>query len=138
MIKITLIFLLFLNIASCNIAKEKLEIFKDDYEKKSASNSAIFLTANFYFSKGDAYTTSKILNKKVKGTKLLQLKFFSNLISGNFEEANKTSILLTSDSKQHNLYHLPKYILNLKRNNFNQDLQFVKNRDVNIRLNKLE
>ena len=125
--KITLIFLLMLSISSCNVVKENLEIYKDNYEKKSTSKSATFLTANFFFSKGDAYTASKILNNKVESTELLQLKFISDLVSGNFEEANKTSILLASDSKQHNLYHLPRYILSIKRNNFNQDLQFLKN-----------
>ena len=135
--KITVIFLLILSISSCNVVRENLEIYKDNYEKKSTSNSATFLTANFFFSRGDAYTASKILNKKVENIELLQLKFFSNLISGNFEEANKTSILLASDSKQHNLYHLPKYVLNIKRNNFNQNLQFLKNSDINISLNNL-
>ena len=90
--KITVIFLLILSISSCNVVRENLEKYKDNYEKKITSNSATFLTANFFFSKGDAYTASKILNKKVKNIELLQLKFFSNLISGNFEEANKTSI----------------------------------------------
>ena len=136
MIKITVIFLLMLSLFSCNIVKENLGIYKGNFEKKNASNSATFLTANFYFSKGDAYTASEILNKKVKSTKLLQLKFFSNLISGNFEEANKISILLTSDSKEHNLYKLPKYILSMKKNNFNQNLEFLKY-DNNISLNNL-
>ena len=135
--KVTVIFLLILSISSCNIFKENLEMHKDNYEKNSISNSATFLTANFFFSKGDSYTASKILNKKIESTELLQLKFFSNLISGNFDEANKTSILLASDSRKHNLYHLPKYILNIKRNNFNQNLEFLKNSDINISLNNL-
>ena len=108
--KIIVVFLLMLSISSCNVVRENLEIYKDNYEKKSTSNSATFLTANFFFSKGDAYTASKILNKKIESTELLKLKFFSNLISGNFDEANKTSILLALDSRKHNLYHLPKYI----------------------------
>ena len=135
--KVTVIFLLILSISSCNIFKENLEMHKNNYEKNSTSNSATFLTANFFFSKGDTYTASKILNKKIENTELLQLKFFSNLISGKFDEANKTSILLASDSRKHNLYHLPKYILNIKRNNFNQNLEFLKNSDINISLNNL-
>ena len=89
--KIIFIFLLILSISNCNLVRENLEIYKDNYEKKSTSNSATFLTANFFFSRGDVYTASKILNKKVENIELLRLKFFSNLISGNFEEANKTS-----------------------------------------------
>ena len=77
--KITVIFLLIFSISSCNVVRENLEINKNNYEKKSISNSATFLTANFFFSRGDAYTASKILNKKVENIKLLQLKFFSNL-----------------------------------------------------------
>ncbi len=134
---VTFIFLLLFNISSCNIIREDLEVYKDNYETKSASNSATFLTANYYFSKGDAYTASKILNKKVKSTKLLQIKFFSNLISGNFEEANKISILLASNSNKHNLYHLPKYVLNIKKSNFNQSFEFLKNNNNNISLNSL-
>ena len=137
MMKITVIFLLILSVSGCNVVRENLEINIDNYEKKSTSNSATFLTANFFFSKGDAYTASKILNKKVESTELLQLKFFSNLISGNFEEANRISLLLASHSTKHDLYHLPKYILNIKRNNFNQDLKFLKNSDINISLNNL-
>ena len=137
MIKNIVFFLVLLNIFSCKIAKENLETYKSNYEKENISNSAIFLTANFYFSKGDAYTASKILNIKVKSKKLLQLKFFSNLISGNFEEANKISNLLASVSTKNNLYHLPKYILNIKKNNFNQNLEFLKNNNINLSLKNL-
>ena len=137
MIKNIIIFLVLLNTSSCNIIRENLEIYRDISEKKSVSNSATFLTANFYFSKGDAYTASKILNKKVQSTKLLQLKFFSNLISGNFEEADKISSLLISDSKKNNLYYLPKYILNIKKNYFNQNLEFLKDSSISVSLNNL-
>ena len=93
MIKVIIIFFLVINVVSCNVTSKNLTISENKYGKRISSNSAIFLTASYYISKGDVYTASEILNKKIKNLKLLQLKFFSNLVSGNFEVANKVSIL---------------------------------------------
>ena len=138
MIKIIILFLLILNITSCNITKKKPETFIKNYKKESSSNSATYLTANFYISKGDAYTASEILDKKIESPKLLQLKFFSNLISGDFETANKIAISLAPKFKQNDLYHLPKYIMNIKNNKFDQNFEFSKKNKLTIGLSNLD
>ena len=66
MTKIIILFLLMLNITGCNITKKSPEFFIKKYQRESSSNSATYLTANIYISKGDAYTASKILNKKIE------------------------------------------------------------------------
>ena len=137
MIKIIVIFLLVLNIAGCNVTKKDLKIYKNSYEEKKSSDSATFLTANYYISKGDAYTASKILNKKIESSKLLQLKFFSNLVSGNFEVAHNISTLLAHDFTKNSLYHLPRYIIKIKKNKINQNFEFFDKNNPSIGLNNL-
>ncbi len=137
MIKIIVFFLLVLNVASCNITKKNLEIYKNNHKERGSSDSATFLTANYYISKGDAYTASKILNKRIESSKLLQLKFFSNLVSGNFEVAHNISVLLTPDFKKNSMYHLPRYIINIKKNIINQNLEFLEDNNPSIGLNNL-
>lgn len=126
MIKIIIIFLLALNVVGCNVTSKNLEIYQNDFGKKINSDSATYLTANYYISKGDFYTASKILDKKINNSKLLELKFFSNLVIGNFELANRISVLLSSNSKKNNLYHLPRQILNIKESKFYKDFDILK------------
>ena len=126
MIKIIILFLLILNITGCNITKKNPEILIKNNKIESSSNSATYLTANFYISKGDAYTASEILDKKIESPKLLQLKFFSNLISGDFETANKIAISLAPKFKKNDLYHFPKYIMSIKNSKFDQNFEFPK------------
>ena len=137
MFKVIIIFFIILSIAGCNVSTTNLEIYKGNYEERISSDSATFLTANYFISKGDAYTASKILNKKIESPKLLKMKFFSNLVSGNFEEANKTSVLLTSYSKKNTLYNLPIYIINIKNNKFNQNFAISENSDLSNSLTNL-
>ena len=102
MIKIIIFFIIILTAANCNITKKNQEIFVNNYKVNISSNSGTYLAANFYISKGDAYKAREILNKKIDNPELLQLKFFSNLVSGHFEVANKISILLDEGSKPPN------------------------------------
>mgnify|MGYP007000211831 CR=1 len=95
--KIVIFFIIISTVANCNIRGKKPEIFPNNYKNKISSNSGTYLAANFYISKGDAYKAREILNKNIDNPKLLKLKFFSNLVSGDFEVANKISILLASD-----------------------------------------
>ena len=60
---------------------EKPDPIDNNYKNKISSNSGTYLAANFYISKGDAYKARKILEKNTNNPKLLQLKFFSNLVS---------------------------------------------------------
>ena len=134
MIKVIVIFLLVLNVLGCNFTKKDLEIYKNNLKKGKISDSATFLTANYYISKGDAYSASKILNKKVESSKLLQLKFFSNLVSGNFEVAHNIAVLLEPDLKNSSIYHLPRNILNIKKI---QNFEFFETDNLSSGLNNL-
>ncbi len=137
MIKIIFFFLLALNATGCNVTSKNLKINQNNFGKRISSESATYLTANYYISKGDAYTASKILNKKIEDLKLLELKFFSNLVSGNFELANEISVLLAPDSKKNNLYYLPRYILNIKKNKFNQNFDVLEQNNLTSSFNNL-
>ena len=137
MIKIIIIFLLALNVMGCNVTSKNLEVYQNNFGKKINSDSATYLTANYYISKGDAYTASKILDKNIVSPRLLNLKFFSNLVSGNFEVAHNISVLLAPDFKDNNIYHLPRYILDIKKNKINQNFKFFEKTNLDASLNNL-
>ena len=105
MIKIVILFIIISTIANCNISGKNPEIFINNYKNKFSSNSGTYLAANFYISKGDAYKAREILEKNINNPILLQLKFFSNLVSGEFEVANKISNLLASNFAKNDLYY---------------------------------
>ena len=92
MIKGALILLITLNLISCNM-KTKISDVSQSHSNQNNSTSYIgnYLTANYSIIKGDAYTASRILDKNLSGLKLLEIKFFSNLVSGNFDVADKVS-----------------------------------------------
>ena len=94
--------------------------------KKSPSINALYLSANYSISKGDAYTAAKTLNSNIKDLELLKLKFISNLISGNFKEAYNISNSLNINNKNEPVYELPKFALALKNHELEQSLLVAK------------
>ncbi len=94
--------------------------------KKSPSINALYLSANYSISKGDAYTAAKTLNSNIKDLELLKLKFISNLISGNFKEAYNISNSLNINNKNEPVYELPKFALALKNYELEQSLLVAK------------
>ena len=85
MIKSALILFISVNLIGCNIKTKLSDIPQDHYnQKKNTSYVGNYLTANYSIKKGDAYTASRILSRNVTNLKLLEFKFFSNLVSGNF------------------------------------------------------
>ena len=94
--------------------------------KKSPSINALYLSANYSISKGDAYTAAKTLNSNIKDLELLKLKFISNLISGNFKEAYNTSNSLNINNKNKPVYELPKFALALKNYELEESLLVAK------------
>ena len=94
--------------------------------KKSPSINALYLSANYSISKGDAYTAAKTLNSNIKDLELLKLKFISNLISGNFKEAYNISNSLNINNKNKPVYELPKFALALKNHELEQSLLVAK------------
>ena len=128
MFKIALIFFINISLVGCNIKTKHLDILQhNSNEKISSSYAGNYLTANYSIIKGDAYTASRILNKDLSNQKLLEIKFFSNLISGNFDAADKVSNKLRVNGKKNNLYNLPQYILKIKNNDLRSSLGFFKN-----------
>ena len=89
MIRNIYIFLTVLTLMGCNISGKDLIIshknLNDEFE---SSTSAKYLIANYSLKKGDVYTASQI-DRNTQNPKLLEFKFFSNLISGNFEKQIK-------------------------------------------------
>ena len=94
--------------------------------KKSPSINALYLSANYSISKGDAYTAAKTLNSNIKDLELLKLKFISNLISGNFKEAYNISNSLNINNKNKPVYELPKFALALKNYELEESLLVAK------------
>ena len=137
MIKIVIFFIIISTVANCNISGKNPEIFSSNYKNKISSNSGTYLAANFYISKGDAYKARKILEKNTNNPKLLQLKFFSNLVSGEFEVANKISNLLASNFAKNDLYYYPQYIINIKKNKFKENFNLFTTNSLNKGLNEL-
>ena len=94
--------------------------------KKSPSINALYLSANYSISKGDAYTAAKTLNSNIKDLELLKLKFISNLISGNFKQAYNISNSLNINNKNGPMYELPKFALTLKNYELEKSLLVAK------------
>ncbi len=128
MIKSALILFISVNLIGCNIKTKLTDIPQDHYNKKNnTSYVGNYLTANYLIKKGDAYSASRTLDKDLSNLELLEIKFFSNLVSGNFNTANKVSHKLKANDKINNLYNLPRYILKIKNNDFRGSLEVFKN-----------
>mgnify|MGYP003335306560 CR=1 FL=1 len=52
-------------------------------------------------------------NKNLSNLKLLEIKFFSNLVSGNFDAADKVSNKIKLNGENNAFYNLPRYILKI-------------------------
>ncbi|MDC6451268.1 tetratricopeptide repeat protein [Alphaproteobacteria bacterium] len=126
MIKI-IIFIFTICLYGCNIGSNKTKIVDVQFPvKQNLSNNAAYLSANYYISKGDAYTASKILNSNTSQLKFLELKFISNLMSGNFEYANKISDLLSKIDKNRPDFELVRLVIAIDNNNLEYSLQVGK------------
>ncbi len=138
MVKIALIFFITLHFIGCNINTIPLDVSKNDfYKESSTSHIGNYLTANYSITKGDAYTASKILDKNLNDVKLLEIKFFSNLVSGNFNAADKISLKLKVNNNANALYNLPQYILKIKNNDLRDSLNIFKNQKLFFNLDDL-
>lgn len=138
MIKSALILFITVNLIGCNIKTNLSNIPQNNsFKKKDTSYLGNYLTANYSLKKGDAYTASRILNGNLNNQKLLEIKFFSNLVSGNFVTANKVSHKLKVNGKINTLYNLPRYILKIKNNDFRSSLEIFKNQKLFFNIDDL-
>ena len=77
MLKLILIFFVMLNLVSCNTKTKLLNTSKSfNYKVNNASYASNYLTANYSIIKGDAYTTSRILDGNFS-PELLEIKFLA-------------------------------------------------------------
>ena len=138
MIKSALILFITVNLIGCNIKTNLSNIPQNNsFKKKNTSYLGNYLTANYSLKKGDAYTASRILNGNLNNQKLLEIKFFSNLVSGNFVTANKVSHKLKVNGKINTIYNLPRYILKIKNNDFRGSLEIFKNQKLFFNIDDL-
>ena len=138
MVKITLIFFTTLILLGCNIKVQEPNSSQSNFYKiTSSSYVGDYLTANYSIIKGDAYTASRILDKNLNNPKLLEIKFFSNLVSGNFNTAYNVAQKLKSNNKNNILYDLPKYILKIKNKDISGSLNVFKNQELFFNLDDL-
>ena len=124
-----------LSCASNNHEKQILQNFKTD---QISTYTSKYLVINYSISKGDYKTVNSILNKDLHNDELLKFKFFSNLVSGNFNNANKVSKLISTEEKQNGLYLIPKYILNIKNNKFEENYKISSDNEIFFALKKID
>ena len=135
MIRFFVILFFISSLTGCYIAKQKKEHYKN--HKIEIANPLIskYLIANYSISKGDYHTVSEVLNKDFESHKIMKLKFYSNLVVGNFIEANTVSKLFVTEKKENFLYSLPQYILDIKNRNFKKILE---NPEANMMISDLK
>ena len=123
------------SLTSCYIVKQKKEHYKN--HKIEIANPLItkYLIANYSISKGDYHTASEVLNTNFESYELMKLKFYSNLVVGNFTEANSVSNLIFTEKKENFLYSLPQYILDIKNKKFKEILD---NSEANMMISDLK
>ena len=93
MIKSALILSIIVNLIGCNIKTNLTEISPNHSNKKNnTSYLGNYLTANYSIKKGMLILLVGYLNRNLNNQKLLEIKFFSNLVSGNFNTADKVSV----------------------------------------------
>ena len=137
MVKITLFFFITLILLGCNIKVQEPNSSQSNFYKiTSSSYVGDYLTANYSIIKGDAYTASRILDKNLNNPKLLEIKFFSNLVSGNFNTAYDVAQELKSNNNNI-LYNLPKYILKIKNKDISGSLNVFENQELFFNLDDL-
>jgi len=136
--KILFISLFLLIFSGCYKNLDNLDSLKVLPNKfKSYSQSGKYLSANYSIFNGDVFKTNEILKSGENNLFLLELQFFSNLISGNFEIANNISNSLILKNKKNLLYKIPQFAVSLKKNDFENSLKIAKENKKNFGFNKI-
>ncbi len=138
MIKIIFALITLFNLSGCSSNNNKIQILQKFKTEQISSYSSKYLVINYSISKGDYKTVNSILNKDLHNDEFFKFKFFSNLVSGNFNNANKVSNLITAEEKQNDLYLIPKYILNIKNNKFEENYKISSDNEIFFALKKVD
>jgi len=124
--KIIFISFFLLSFSGCHLNLHNTHNLNVQHNKiKSYSQSGKYLSANYSISKGDVFTANKILKSGENNLTLLELQFFSNLVSGNFEIANSISNLTIFKSRNNSLYRIPEFAISVKNRNFENSLKIA-------------
>ena len=133
-----LICFFFLSLSACYVKNNDLNISNiQNNQTIYNSQSGKYLAANYSISKGDFFNANKILKSKSNDPTLLKLKFFSNLVTGNFKIANKISKKDYLKKKDQLLYGLPNLAINLKKNNFKISQKILDNNQTFLEFDKI-
>ena len=117
-------FLLF--IASC-YNKPNLQNAIDSNKIKLIphSKNGTYLSSSYSILIGDVFSANRLLKFETKDNTLLELKFFSNLVSGNFKIANKISKSLSTENHNDFIYKIPKFINSIEKKNYNLSFKIL-------------
>ena len=138
MIKIILALIALFNLLGCSSNNHKIQTLQNFKTEQISTYSSKYLVTNYSISKGDYKTVNEILNKDLNNGDLLKIKFFSNLVSGNFNNAKMVSDIIISKEKQNPLYLIPKYILNLKNNEFEENYKTSPDNEIFFAIKKID
>ena len=138
MIKIILALITLFKLLGCSSNNHKIQTLQNFKTEQISTYSSKYLVTNYSISRGDYKTVNEILNKDLNTGDLLKIKFFSNLVSGNFNNANMISDIIISKEKQNPLYLIPKYILNLKNNEFEENYKISPDNEVFFAIKKID
>ena len=120
------IILFFLFVTSC-YDRSILQNINNSNEIKFTphSRSGTYLSSSYSILIGDVFSANKLLQFETKDKTLLELKFFSNLVSGNFEIANNVSKSLNIKDQNDFVYKIPKFIKSIENKEFNKSLKIL-------------
>ena len=138
MIKIILALIALFNLLGCSSNNHKIQTLQNFKTEQISTYSSKYLVTNYSISRGDYKTVNEILNKDLNTGDLLKIKFFSNLVSGNFKNAKMVSDIIISKEKQNPLYLVPKYILNLKNNEFEENYKTLPDNEIFFAIKKID
>lgn len=125
-------------ITSCNIDTKNLNITNNSFSKtKYNSESGQYLSANYSISKGDVFSASKILKSQKKDQTLLDLKLFSNIVSGNFKAAEKIFNIGEKPEENDFLFNITQFAISFKKGDYTNSLQIAEKNKISPEFNKI-
>ena len=125
--KVFIISFFLLSFSGCYHNSNNLDHLNLEHIKvNSHSSSGKYLSATYSIFKGDVFTANTILNSVGNNETLLELQFYSNLVSGNFKVANNISTSSILKNKNNFLYKIPKFAISFKNKNFEKSLKIAK------------
>ena len=136
--KIFIISFFLLSFSGCYNSAINLDQLNLEHIKiNSHSSSGKYLSAKYSIFKGDVFSANKILNSVGNNATLLELQFYSNLVSGNFKIANTISMSSKLKNKNNFLYKIPKFAISFKNSDFEKSLKIARQNNNFFGFNKI-